>query len=346
MSDKLIKFEKSAHWYSKSGEPKHEADLREARKHILFPSITSMEKDVFPNPGLERYKMNALIRAVLDNPKQAHEDDEHYANRVYDISRQKAVDAADFGKRLHKAFQEYPKEPEVAMLPWFDQFRNWIESNRVELLSREKVVVSEELGLAGCYDLFCTINGTPAMVDFKTQDVKVGKTGKKKPEFYDSWLRQLAFYWYANASGKIATKPSNPNCLSIVIDSNHGGLLYFKQWDPREVEEAFEQVVAGVFIWCSRRNFWPTGRRSYTLMRVKSSGSPVPDWALEVPLAPAEMDEVMTLVPPPPVPLATAGAGDPAGGNQPQPATPSPSQMAAIQAAIAQAQAQTNQDNF
>lgn len=260
----LIKFDNSSHWYTKQGEPQHDADLRVARKSGLYPSVTSIDKAAFPNPSLDRWKTEQLIQACVDNQRQPHEDVEQYAQKIYDISNNKARVAADFGKEIHDAMDNYPNPPPPHLQRWFDSFSNFYESNIAEKRHSERVLLDHDIGVAGRTDFIGMglgfLNGR-VLADWKSQDVKVDDKGRKKPAFYESWQRQLAFYAVADAK-ETGMFPQIPRCLSVIIDSNEDAQIYTKLWTPEEMIQAYEEFVAGTWLWCRSRGkggYWPNG---------------------------------------------------------------------------------------
>lgn len=259
MSQGLIRFSDACHWYEKDGTPKHDADLRVARKRLLYPSVTSIDKDSFPNLFLERWKLNQLAIAASQNPRQPHENEEQYANRIYELSMEKATEAAAFGKKLHKACEEWPSSPSAELIPWWVEFDRWMNETRVDVICTERRVLHHGIGVAGTMDLKAWIaaRSLRCIIDYKTQDVKVDDKGRKKPAFYDHWIRQLAFYEQADRIENGYTTPSQ--CISLIIDSNEGGKIYEKRWTPEEIQAAYEEFVAGVWLWCRKRGYWPVG---------------------------------------------------------------------------------------
>lgn len=255
----IIKFDQGAHWYQRTGEAKHDANLRDARKLGLYPSVTTIDKEVFRNEFLEKWKLNQIAQAAHDNPKQPHEDLKAYANRIYEVAMEKATNAAAFGGRIHKACENHPQAPEADLLPWFQKFATWHQENVDSVVFAEKTVLDHDCGIAGRADL-CVIlkNGRRTMVDYKSQDVKT-VDGKKKPNFYDAWPRQLSFY--AVADGKeTGVFPQVSDCLSLVIDSNPDGEIYPKMWTHEEILSAYEDFQAMAWFFFKKRGYWPVGQ--------------------------------------------------------------------------------------
>ena len=258
----MIKFESNAHWYTKVGEPQHDADLRDARKEKLLPSVTTIDKDVFKNDFLDRWKMNELVRVACESFKQLHESDEDYANRIYELSLTKAREAAAFGKEVHDAIEHFPQMPLDSRLhPWLDRFGVWFSSYVAEIVGREQVLVDYDLGIAGRLDTVAItrVGGRIAILDYKTQDIKKTEKGKKKPAFYESWPRQLAFYAVAYAK-KNGTFPQDiPKCVSVILDSNEPDDPFVKEWEDEVIMASYHDFVVGAWLWFRKRNFWPIG---------------------------------------------------------------------------------------
>ncbi len=150
-----IKFDKSSHWYNcRNGEPKaqHDADLRVARKEFLYPSVTNIDKAVFKNEFLDNWKLEQIVLAAVEHPKQPHEDAESYSNRLYQLSLDKPRDAADFGTKIHDAIEGYPSCPSEELKPWFDRYAEWHQENVLSVEASEKIMVDHDIGVAGKCD--------------------------------------------------------------------------------------------------------------------------------------------------------------------------------------------------
>lgn len=265
----MIKFEQSSHWYSREGNPKHDAGLREARVEFLYPSVTSIDKDVFKNDFLDRWKMDELAKAAAGTFKQLHESEEDYANRIYEISLGKSKEATEFGKEIHDAIEGYPMYPLNAELaPWIDRFGRWYDVNVEEVLHRERVVLDHDIGVAGRCDFIGLRKGEVIMCDWKTSGVKKDDKGKKKPVFYPSWPRQLAFYAVAYAK-ETKTFPSLPRCISVVMDSNEPDDPFVKEWTNAQIVSAYQDFVVGAWLWFGgrgiRKPFWPAPSGAWSL---------------------------------------------------------------------------------
>ncbi len=257
----LIKFSDNAHWYRPDGQEAHDATLREARKQNLYRSVTTIDKDVFPNHFLDKWKMDELAEACANNARMPHENVEEYANRCYEISLTKARDAANFGKALHTCMDKYPAVPaDPELLPWFLEFDKWYKENVIETVASEKVMLDHQLGVAGrCDKIIIHKTLGRCLLDYKTQGVKKDEKGRKKPAFYDAWCRQLSFYDVCDAKDN-GLFPAISGCISLVIDSGEPGPLFVKEWAQDEIKGHYRRFVAGSWIYYSQKNYWPVGR--------------------------------------------------------------------------------------
>lgn len=258
----MIKFEKNAHWYDCSngeGKTQHDATLREARKQNLYPSVTTVDKEEFPNEFLTQWKMNEMANSAYDNPPMAHEEKEAYVNRLYELSGHKAATAADFGKELHAAIDDYPQlSLDDQLKPWIEEFGNWYDDFIVMPHAKEKIVWDDDLGVAGTMDFSgCSRDHGDIIIDWKSQRLKEDKNGKVKPNFYPGWCRQLSFYGVCEAKKANTYPKSMPTIASVVIDSNKPRPPIVKIWSQEEVRFHYEEFVTAAVHYFRRKDFWP-----------------------------------------------------------------------------------------
>lgn len=248
------------HWYAKDGAAQHDADLRVARKKLLYRSVTSIDKDMFKNERLEVYKLEQLAEAAFNNPRQPHESVDDYSKRIFEESLARSIEAAAFGIRIHNAVDKIELPPSDDVAPFVAKVKEWFDQNVVSTLWSEKTILDHEIGCAGRGDrkIIHRVHG-PCTIDFKTQGVRVDKKGKKTPGFYDSFARQLGFYEAAEAKQE-GRYPKLDRCLSVVIDSKEPSAPYEKLWEPEEILSAYEDFVIAVWRWHKSKDYWPNGR--------------------------------------------------------------------------------------
>lgn len=206
--------------------------------------------------------MNELVVAAAQNQRMPHETDEGYCNRIYQISLEKARTAATFGKEIHDAIEHYPQIPmDEKLQGWISEFGQWYDGAIEHPLHQEKIVLDHDLGVAGRCDFIGIgkgqFGGQLVIPDWKTQNVKKDDKGRKKPAFYDSWPRQLAFYAVAFAK-ETGTFPDNlPICMSVVIDSNEPCPPFVKVWTKEEILSAYQDFVIAAYRWFKRKKYSP-----------------------------------------------------------------------------------------
>ena len=245
----------SLHWYTKDGEPRHDATLREARKENLFPSVTSILNEL-ASPELENWKKEQLILACSTLPRQEGEDTGAFLARVIRDSESYTRSAADLGTAAHdwldRAIQtgEWEVPPELEKIgESLRAAKKWIDEN-LDLSAGfwvEDSMVSG-MGYAGRVDFQGFLkNGRPVIIDWKTQNV----TPKKgKASFYDKYLWQL--------TGYCEGKTEDFELVSVVIGSNPDCQgVWSKVWELDEKMDGWDIFRACLRIWQLKRGYKP-----------------------------------------------------------------------------------------
>lgn len=248
----FVKEETSAHWYQLMPDgsvvSKHDADLRRARKERLFPSPTSIEKDIRANPILARWIKNQVAKAFVNNPRMPDEDDQTYGERCLKLADSVRDNAADLGTRIHAAIENDGTE-DPAIAPFYQAYLPWHYDNIETTVGSEVKMADPIIGVAGTVDRVVQhkVHGL-CILDYKTKKVRDGKA-----EFYDSFPRQLSFYagCYHRKHGVL------PRIMSVVIDSQNPTRPYDKLYTPEEQAEAYNEFLCHVYLWCSMKNYWP-----------------------------------------------------------------------------------------
>jgi len=263
MSNKLLVTQsESSHYYQVnpdgSVEARYDAGLREARKQCYYVSPTTLWKATRANGSLANWLKDQLIRAFFTTPRRLNEEDKDYAQRLDTIAQSTGKEAAEFGTRVHDAIEHYPSIPTDQDVLWhFEQYRTWHEENITDIISSEKMIANKSIGVAGrCDRIAVHKKYGPVVIDIKTQNVKEGK----KPQAWDSWAPQLAFYAKTEQLNGVLTE--TPYCINIVLDSNGKYKLTEFVWTPEEVEWAYLQFLATAWLWFAEKDYWPTGKWS------------------------------------------------------------------------------------
>jgi len=253
-----------AHWYRASGEALHTIDmtnggernttLRDARKMNLFPSVTTVLKDVLVNYGVQKWLRNTLLESAYTLPESFRlQEFSNYKLKVEEDAEEFGAKARDFGSKVHEAIdcfhinQEYIAEEEIE--PWLNEYREWFAANIVHVISSEETVVNAGTGYAGRMDLVAEhVEHGYCVIDFKTQRAK----GNIK--FYDTWQYQLAAYRECLPSKAFTHRP---NCLSVAMNSMKAEAPVEKLWTPQEVKTGWDVFRRVCEIWQLQRGYFP-----------------------------------------------------------------------------------------
>ncbi len=246
-----IRPDSSAHWYTSDGEPRHDATLREARKEMLYPSVTTV-LSAKSAPGLEAWKRNQLLIASLNLPEEirAAKDADIAARYIIAESGKKVETAMKRGTFVHDAIEKMFAGKEWDQDdPQLQVTKEWIDANCIDHKWSEEVLINKEVGFAGRADSLIDHQAKGlTLVDFKTQDVKKSRKGKWTPKFHDKFVFQLAAYG--------ACLPERPNLLSLVINVNEPE-VYERFWTDEEADEAWTAFQHIHAIWCFDKKFYP-----------------------------------------------------------------------------------------
>ena len=196
------------HWYYPDGRSLHTVPKKDgtgernttkadARKLGLFPSVTAITK-IVANPSLDRWKQNQMLEACVNNPIVGGENTEEYGDKMRQFAQKKMVDARAFGSLYHNAIDELNKT-------------GFLDNKYDEIKPFVKYYIewTRDHGLA-------VVDGKLTLLDYKTQDVKEDVKGNLKPNYYDSWVWQLAAYKNAEWENK---PPRIQQVMSVVLCS-------------------------------------------------------------------------------------------------------------------------------
>jgi hypothetical protein len=246
------------HWYAKDGTPRHDATLREARKENLYPSVTSILA-IKERPQLAMWKTRQLVEQALTVSRLPDESDESWWERVLCADAEERAKAPDLGTDVHAQLADYirsveknPRVPGVDLGPvigWTNEhvalggFGNIVEAS----------FSSGCYGYGGCIDYDGAVDGGPALIDWKTQSVKLNNKGKPAPVFYDEWAWQLSAYLH-NFLG--VNWQDSRTLYSVIIDTAAPG-CYVKQWSKEDAERGWKGFQGLFEAWKADRKYNP-----------------------------------------------------------------------------------------
>lgn len=217
-----------SHWYTRDGKPAYSmkkkdgttrnTTLRDARKHHLMPSVTTIF-NIMAKPGLDKWKLQKAVEAAMNVARDEGEPDDRYIDRVIERSREEVTEAAELGTKIHDAIDHAfdGVEPAKDIAKYVGPTMTYITGLGLREIRREDVVVNAAEGYAGRVDVLAKFGMSNICIDFKTRKTKEGQ----KVTAYDFQPMQIAAY-------AMAAFKSLDNC--------HGANVYISTTEPGRVE--------------------------------------------------------------------------------------------------------------
>jgi hypothetical protein len=251
-----------SHWYTLDGKPaytikkaKGDGDrpttLRDARKHNLLPSVTTIF-GVMAKPSLERWKMVKTAEAAIATERDADEPDERYIQRILARSRSETSEAAELGTKVHDALDnalcgrgEVPADVSKYVAPALFLLGGYGIKN----LQTEKTVVNKSEGYAGRVDLIAEFNhGSHIVIDFKTR--KTQEDTKVVP--YEFQAMQIAAYAMAEFGTLENVYGSN-----LYISTTEIGRVEKVIYEPDQLQAEYKTFLHMNAMWRYIKNYDP-----------------------------------------------------------------------------------------
>lgn len=199
--------DRGSHWYLPDGTPYHtvkakdgsdrNTTLADARKVKALPSVNGIVR-VLAAPGLETWKQQQVVMSAATNPRQPDEPEDLWVDRVIGAAMAQVGEAAALGSKIHKAIElgtngeEYDSDLAQYVLP----VQQWLSTNAIDIVEREKVVVDTFYGYGGTMDVgFRYGKAGRGVLDYKS---KKTKPGKKVDATFEHGLQLAAYaaaYW-------------------------------------------------------------------------------------------------------------------------------------------------------
>jgi len=221
--------EDGSHWYTREGEPAHNARPGDAVARGLLPSVTSILR-VVDKPALVNWRLNQVVLSALTLPRKPGEMADDFAKRVVKDSREEGANAAAAGGRLHEVMEcvvrDHDLPPALADLePHYTALRAWWKEQNWMTSGCEESFASVVEGYGGRVDWYgfawMGAGRVRAVVDWKTKITKPGQPILH----YREYGAQLAAY----ARG---LKPEDDDVVmcSAVISRNEPGRVDVYSW--------------------------------------------------------------------------------------------------------------------
>lgn len=130
---------------------------------------------VLDKPALIPWSINQAIELIRPAIAPGVEHAESYLEEVYAQAKKEATRtkrmAADIGSQVHAALERYPDvgtPTDERVSRCVGGAVDWLQRNQVEYLQRECLVYSRRHRYSGRFDGLCRVNGTLALIDWKT----------------------------------------------------------------------------------------------------------------------------------------------------------------------------------
>lgn len=246
----------AGHWYTVAGEPAYEqrtasgntrpTDLRDARKHGLVPSVTTV-LSVLAKPALTNWLVEQGIMAALTLPRIDGEPERAFLDRVKTDSKAQAVAAAEEGTRIHDALEcafkgdHYPHkyQPHIDAVQeelqrLFPGVTDWVAEASFAHVS----------GYGGKVDLHSPSTGI--VCDYK------GKDG----DFSDG--KKLAFdqHYQLAAYNRGLLLPASV-CANVFVSRTHPGRVASHVWKREDIDHGWRVFEASLQVWKLLKQYDP-----------------------------------------------------------------------------------------
>jgi len=247
------------HWYRADGSPAYEirarngkmraVNLRDARKHGLFPSVTAI-LGCAHKPALEAWKVRQGILAALTLPRLEDETDTAFADRALTDSREQARKAAELGTTIHEQIDRSFREPiAFEWFAWVDPVRKWIAQTFPAVEFQAERSFASSAGYGGKVDLHARLpDGSGIVIDFKTKAFD-------NPETVRGWDEQgIQLAAYADGLGMDHAQRWN-----LFVSSTVPGLLVPWRWEDDSYPRHLAMFHALLAYWQADRQYTPGG---------------------------------------------------------------------------------------
>lgn len=250
----------STHWYLKNGTPFYDvpkkdgsgprpAHVGDAFKAGAYRSVTNV-LNVIGKPGLVKWQVEQAILSSLTLPRVMNENEHQFAERVILDAESQTRKAAELGTLMHAYAEDYlqngalpkPERDQAIMAPFFA----WVQQNVGAVVYSEIAVVNHEHCYAGKLDACVEMkDGSVAIIDIKSKDVKTNAKGEPKPEFYEEWAMQLAAY--EKCSRPDGLPMGSCRLISIVLNRQAPG-LFTEEWTTGKANH-YRAFLAACELW-------------------------------------------------------------------------------------------------
>lgn len=206
-------------------------------------SVTTLIKaGLGTSEGIVNWAVNTTAEAAVDSRRtlNAMLEDEGRDAAVDWLKRRRwtqSMSAAARGTLVHTAAEWHalgePGDVDVAVLPFVEQFRAWVDLHHPQFLMTEAPVYNPTVRYAGTLDGIMLLHGRRLLYDIKTT-AHSPMSGKSRPPFPEVALQLCAY--------------SRATEVGILSEQRYSGGKRYYLYDPAKPHEAMPEVDGAICI--------------------------------------------------------------------------------------------------
>ena len=242
------------HWYDKDGNPRHITNgrattLRDARKHNLVPSVSTVWGDMVNKPMLHRWKENGMMEAMYNGDGCINCDEENLfearERSARDVFYAMQQDTQDRGTTVHDALEKKFKGEKIPA--GFSEICNNVEEALDRVCGKQTWVPEKTFAHREGYGGMVDLHSEKFCVDFKTKALDPDKEVIIKKMIYPDNGVQLAAYDYGLGN-------SGRTLINLFIDVNSRRVY---EWEHDNPEYNLECFMAALKLWKLMKKYDP-----------------------------------------------------------------------------------------
>lgn len=249
------------HWYDGiTGEPRYTTsfadgrpgktpDLRDARKYLWTPGVTSV-LGILDKPGLNNWKIDQAILAALTCPIESGTPSDTAMTLIKRDAEEQSKVAMQRGTDIHDAIEKALVEYGPVPIAYLSHALGAVDCVYDKTETREHWKVEAWLPGGLGYGGRCDLHNAEYLIDFKTKefnavDVSAGKV-KGWPE------QEVQLVAYDHGFGGPRRK-----LVNVFVSSTVPGLVHWYEWPTKGYDLALQKWTATLACWWAWKNYYP-----------------------------------------------------------------------------------------
>ena len=240
----------AGHWYKADGTPCYTMEgkngprpttLRDARKLILYPSVTKIIKEAAA-PGLESWKRKNLLLAAMTLPRLPDEDPDNFIKRVAIDAEAQASKARDRGTQIHAEIETALGGGEISefALPVL----RWLRDQFPDAQWQPERSFASRLGFGGKLDAYAP----GVVIDFKTSDFAI----EDEVGGWDEQLMQLSA-----CSIGLNEDLAKVQAFNLFVSTRAPGIVKPVYWHVDDLRRGWRMFECLLSYWMLRNKYDP-----------------------------------------------------------------------------------------